>query len=146
MQLSNTLLRSISKSIETGRPLNAILRAAEYLDSSDPIFAALVAQAQPVLERDSRYRKARALIAEVLCGRRLSTFPSASKALLLSIRESTSAKNFLTAPINPVHFSARGERRGTNIGIARAETVGARAIGRFPRVALAPARTFGSAR
>ncbi len=141
MQFSNTLFLSLSKSIEMGRPLNAILRAAEYLDASDPIFVGLAAKAKSTLESETRYMRSKEVIAEVLKGRRLSSFSVGSQAALLSIKESGNDKKDLNTPITPIHFSTRITRRGESSETSRVERLGSRGIRRFPRVAAVSART-----
>lgn len=112
MKFTNIILSSISQSINSGRPLNGMLTAAEYLSGDAPLFRALAHMARPMF-KEARYRAVQGLIAEVLAGKSLGAFTAKDQAQLRAITEgahtSASRKAFV-----PTSLSARLARRGTD--------------------------------
>jgi hypothetical protein len=92
MQLNNTLLRSLSDAIEAGRPINALLRAAEYIQSDDPLWEALV-QAARVKLKPLRQGDNQALIASLIKGKRFAEFSPSERARLTEMQRVTPIKN-----------------------------------------------------
>ena len=148
--MTNSLLCSLTRSIDAGRPLNALLRAAEYCDGDNPVFNSLAARAGHLL-RHRKYSPIKNLLTLVLNGQKLSSFSESEQAKLLSIKEAAGVSNRISTPIVmslrlsriPNHLRRQSERRGP--GIDRRITDN-NTRSRFPHGVPAIVHSFGSAR
>lgn len=153
--LTNTILSSLSIAIESGRPLNAMLRAAEYLDGSEPIYKTLGRIAAQQLSAP-HYAVCAELIAAVLKGKKLAQFNSKERARLLAIQEGSAQQSSRTREFAMTSISARLARRemsrqnnssesfSSTANLQRKAT--ARFANQFPRATLVDARNAGSIR
>ena len=155
MMLTNTILSSLSIAIESGRPLNAMLRAAEYLDGSEPIFKTLGRIAAQQLSAP-HYATCAELITAVLKGKKLAQFNSKERARLLAISEASTQRSFFTREFATTSISARLARREVSRQNNNSESISSTAnllrratvrfANQFPRVTLVDARNTESVR
>lgn len=100
MQINDTLLRSLSDAIDAGRPINALLRAAEYIQRDDPLWEALVQAARPKL-KPLRQGDNQALIASLIKGKRFGEFSPSERARLKKMQRVTPTKKERDFVFNP---------------------------------------------
>ncbi|NDC38105.1 MAG: hypothetical protein EBZ48_08630 [Proteobacteria bacterium] len=98
--MSNSLLTYLCREIDSGRPLAALLRAAEYLPPDSPVWLALTKKARAVLRSD-RYAAAQGAISKVLTGTTLEMLTAEERARLSTIHEHPVRPTFVIPQIPP---------------------------------------------
>jgi len=94
LQMTNTMLTYLCREIDSGRPVAALLRAAEYLTSDSPMWAALTKKAKHHLA-SPEYQAAEAAISKVLKGATLNMLTDADKRQLGAIQEQSRRRIFV---------------------------------------------------
>ncbi len=111
--ISPGLLRYVSAEIVRGRPLAALLRAAEYLESDEPLWKALVASAHNELA-EIRYRDADPAIRKLLNGE-LDALSAAELRLVKEVREPDRAFRRRSCPSLLMRRTVTGFRRASGL-------------------------------
>lgn len=114
LSMSNTLLTYLCREIESGRPLAALLRAAEYLPADSPVWKALSKKAQPQLAAP-QYAHAAATIAQVLQGATMSMLSGPEQVALTKIQERSTRCEYVIPPMphrRTLGNTARLRKRG----------------------------------
>ncbi len=112
MYLTTLELCSISNEISANRPIWALLRANEYLSSTDSLHKALVKRATDIFQRNSRYGEVTELISHLSAGYRLADLPEDLQQQARKFKEPSPKRKRLHdyIPHNRLSFQERRSR------------------------------------
>lgn len=116
MEMSASILISITHTMQRGQPLWALLTANEYMSTEDPIRLALVLKASAVTSVDNIYSNHSDLIRKIFSGHTLSQLSNSEKELILGRERLTKSP---TRDIPFVQGTRRYKRAQSNPSLFR---------------------------